>query len=104
MEILTTAAYDKWIRKLKDSQARARINLTLRRCQIEGRLVGDLQPVGDQVFEMRFHFGPGYRIYYPQHQRTVVVLLAGGDKTNQAADISKAKALAAHLREDKSWQ
>ena len=53
---------------------------------------------------MRFHFGPGYRIYYLQHQRTVVVLLAGGDKTNQAADISKAKALAAHLREDKSWQ
>jgi putative addiction module killer protein len=104
VEILTTETYDKWIRKLKDSQARARINLTLRRCQMEGRLVGDLQPVGDQVFEMRFHFGPGYRIYYLQHQRTVVVLLAGGDKTNQAADISKAKVLAARIREDKSWQ
>lgn len=64
MEVLTTDVYEKWIRKLRDVQARARINLALRRCQLEGRLVGDLHPVGDHVFEMRFHFGPVHRVYY----------------------------------------
>lgn len=104
MEILTTEAYDKWIRKLKDTRARARINLAWRRCQLEGRLVGDLQPVGEQVFEMRFHFGPGYRVYYLQHHETVVLLLVGGDKSTQPQNISKAKELAAQIREEQSWQ
>lgn len=62
MEILTTDAYDKWFRKLKDTQAKARINIALRRCQLQGEMVGDLKPVGNQVHEMRFHFGPGYRV------------------------------------------
>ncbi|WP_420176022.1 type II toxin-antitoxin system RelE/ParE family toxin [Luteococcus sp. OSA5] len=64
MEILTTDAYEKWFRRLKDTQAKARINIALRRCQLQGEMVGDLKPVGDQVHEMRFHFGPGYRVYY----------------------------------------
>ncbi|WP_116116007.1 type II toxin-antitoxin system RelE/ParE family toxin [Austwickia chelonae] len=104
MKILTTGDYDKWFRKLKDVQAKARINLALRRCQLEDRLVGDLQPVGEQVFEMRFHFGPGYRVYYSQHEQTVVLLLIGGDKSTQPHDIAKAKELAAQIREDQSWQ
>lgn len=103
MEILTTDVYDKWFRKLKDAQARARINLALRRCQVEGRVVGDLKPVGGQVHEMRFHFGPGYRVYYLQHHQNVVLLLIGGDKSSQAADISKAKNLAAQIREEQQW-
>ncbi|MEL4505721.1 type II toxin-antitoxin system RelE/ParE family toxin [Luteococcus sp. H138] len=103
MEILTTETYEKWFRKLKDRQARARISLALRRCQLEDRLVGDVKSVGDQIYEMRFHFGPGYRLYYLLQERTVVVLLVGGDKASQDADIAKAKALAADLRKEKQW-
>lgn len=103
VEILTTDVYDTWFRKLKDTQARARINVTLRRCQLEGRLVADVKPVGDQVHEMRFHFGPGYRVYYLHHGETVVMLLIGGDKSTQATDIAKAKRLAAQIREEQQW-
>ena len=103
MEIRTTDAYDTWFRKLKDARARARINVTLRRCQLEGRLVADVKPVGGQVHEMRFHFGPGYRVYYLRHGETVVLLLIGGDKSTQAADITKAKSLAAQIREEQQW-
>ena len=99
-EIFTTDTYDKWFRKLKDTQARARISITLRRCQLQGEMVGDLKPVGDQVLEMRFHFGPGYRVYYTHKGDAIVLLLIGGDKTTQQADIDKAKTLAIHLRKD----
>ncbi len=103
MVIFTTDIYDKRFRRLKTSRARARINLALRRCELEGRLVGDLKPVGDQVYEMRFHFGPGYRVYYLQQGTTVVLLLVGGDKSSQESDIARAKALADELREEQSW-
>lgn len=103
MVIFTTDIYDKRFRRLKDQQARARINPALRRCELEGRLVGDLKPVGDQVYEMRFHFGPGYRVYYLQQGTTVVLLLVGGDKSSQESDIARAKALADELREEQSW-
>lgn len=101
VEIFTTDAYDKWFRKLKDTQARARISIALRRCQLQGEMAGDLKPVGDQVLEMRFHFGPGYRVYYTHQGDAIVLLLIGGDKTTQQADIDKAKILATHLRKDK---
>ena len=48
-------------------------------------------------------FGPGYRVYYLQHHQNVVLLLIGGDKSSQAADISKAKNLAAQIREEQQW-
>lgn len=101
-EILKTTAFDKWFLKLKDRQAKARINISLRRCQLHGYMVGDLKPVGDEVFEMRLHFGPGYRIYYCLWGDAVVLLLIGGDKSSQHDDIRKAKDLAAHTRKDQS--
>lgn len=103
MDILTTEAYDRWFRKIKDRQAKARINLALRRCQLDGRVVGDVKPVGDQVHEMRFHFGPGYRLYFVHRGSTVIILLAGGDKSSQDDDIAKAKRLALQLRKEQQW-
>lgn len=59
--------------------------------------LGDVKPVGDGVFEMREHFGPGWRMYYVQRGALLIVMLGGGDKSTQAADIAKAVKLAATL-------
>jgi putative addiction module killer protein len=58
---------------------------------------GDVRPVGEGVSEMRIDYGPGYRVYYTQHEREVIVLLAGGDKQTQATDIKTALRLARNL-------
>jgi putative addiction module killer protein len=60
---------------------------------------GDVQPVGEGVSELRIHYGPGYRVYFQQRTRTLVVLLAGGDKSTQARDIKTALQLARNLSE-----
>jgi len=72
-----------------------RLVARLRKAQL-GNL-GDIGPVGDGVFEMREHFGPGWRMYYVQRGAVMIVMLGGGDKSSQAADIAKAKQLAAKL-------
>ena len=56
--------------------------------------IGDAQPVGDGVFEMRLHYGPGYRLYFIREGGQIVVLLCGGDKDSQERDIRQAKELA----------
>ena len=61
--------------------------------------LGDLRPVGDGVFEMREHFGPGWRLYYVQRGPVLILMLGGGDKSTQAADIAKAIALASTLED-----
>lgn len=60
---------------------------------------GDVQSVGEGVSELRFHFGPGYRVYFTQLGATVVILLAGGDKSSQPNDIATALSLARNLTE-----
>lgn len=59
--------------------------------------LGDVKPVGGEVFEMREHFGPGWRMYYAKRGEVVVLMLGGGDKSTQAADISRAVKMAATL-------
>ena len=59
---------------------------------------GDVEPVGEGVSELRIFYGPGYRVYYAQRDSVVVILLCGGDKNSQQADIARAKILARHLK------
>lgn len=95
--ILTTETFDAWFSRLKDTQARVRIQARIDRAE-EGNF-GDCQPVGEGVSEMRIHHGPGYRVYLTRRGMEIVVLLAGGDKRNQARDIKTALKLARELKE-----
>lgn len=87
--------FARWLKKLRDRNARLRILKRLRRLS-DGQF-GDCQPVGNGVHELRMFFGPGYRAYFMQRGDTVILLLAGGDKDSQAGDIARAKMLAKEL-------
>lgn len=95
IEVRKTEHYERWINRLRDIQAVARINARIRRLS-EGN-PGDVKPVGEGVSEMRIDYGPGYRVYYVQHGKVRIVLLAGGDKRTQARDIQFALELARNL-------
>lgn len=94
-EIRRTAAFLDWLIGLKDIQGRARIAKRLDRLA-DGNF-GDVKPVGGGVSELRFTFGPGYRVYYVQRGQVVVILLCGGDKQSQQRDIERAIAMAREL-------
>ena len=90
--IKQTATFMTWERKLKDHRAKAII--AARVFRVANGLLGDVEPVGQGVSELRIHYGPGYRVYFMQQGDVLIVLLTGGDKSTQDRDISKAKALA----------
>ncbi len=81
--------FTEWLRSLRDQRTRDRIRKRLERLG-DGNF-GDCRSVGDGVFELRVHFGAGYRIYFSEMDRTIVLLLCGGDKPSQAQDIQRAK-------------
>lgn len=89
--------FSDWLKDLKDGVTRQCLNKRLRKAQL-GNL-GDVAPVGESVFEMREHFGPGWRMYYVQRSETLIVMLGGGDKSSQQADIRRAIALAKSLED-----
>ena len=95
LEIRKTETYAQWIDSLRDLQARARIQVRIERLAAGNS--GDVRAVGEGVSELRIDYGPGYRVYFTKSGREVVILLAGGDKTTQAADIKIALRLARNL-------
>lgn len=88
LAVFQSATYQKWFRKLRNSQAQARIDARIRRLSMGN--AGDAKAVGDGVSELRINYGPGYRVYFTQRRLRVVVLLCGGDKRTQAGDIERA--------------
>ena len=95
IEIRKTEAFERWFTGLRDRRAVARIKSRIDRLQLG--LFGDVKPVREGVSEMRIDYGPGYRVYYTMRGRTLIILLAGGDKRSQAADIKTALRLARNL-------
>ena len=86
-----------WLTGIRDAGTRLRL---AKRLDKAGRgLLGDVKPVGKGVYEMREDFGPGWRMYYVQRGATLIVMLGGGDKSTQKADINKAISLAATLED-----
>ncbi len=99
IEVRKTEAYSKWFVGLKDTKAKAIILVPIERL-IAGNF-GDFKSIGEGLYELRFDFGPGYRIYFLKHGVNLVILMAGGDKRTQADDIKKAQEMARILKETK---
>jgi len=87
-----TEVFDKWLRKLKDQRAKAKILFRIQRIE-EGGNFGDCEPVGQGISELRIHYAKGYRVYLKEYKGTIVLLLNGGSKSSQKKDILKAKEL-----------
>ena len=85
------------MRSIRDGLTKRRLATRLRKAQM-GNL-GDVKQVGKGVFEMREHFGPGWRMYFVRRGRALIVMLGGGDKATQAADIARAVKMAANMEE-----
>lgn len=91
-EVRQTEEFEAWLDGLRDQIARKQI--AKRIVRIQSGLLGDTKPVGEGVSELRVHHGPGYRLYYVQRERVMIILLCGGDKGSQARDIARAKEMA----------
>ncbi|MDA8377322.1 MAG: type II toxin-antitoxin system RelE/ParE family toxin [Planctomycetia bacterium] len=95
LEIRQTEQYAQWFSGLRDRQAKARINVRIRRLSLGNP--GDARSVGHGVSELRIDYGPGYRVYFTRRGERIVMLLAGGDKSTQGRDIKTAIELAHNL-------
>lgn len=95
VEIRKTETFAKWLDGLDDIRARARILVRIER--LAAGNPGDVKPVGEGVSELRIDYGPGYRVYYKKQGRSVVILLAGGDKRTQSRNIKTALRMARNL-------
>jgi putative addiction module killer protein len=96
--IRKTDIFKKWMKKLRDAIAKAHINRRIDR--LERGNPGNVEPIGDGCSEMRIDYGPGYRVYYKDTGREIIIILCGGDKSTQQSDISKAKRLAREEEEE----
>ncbi|WP_262708843.1 type II toxin-antitoxin system RelE/ParE family toxin [Pedobacter changchengzhani] len=85
-----TIEFDKWLRKLNDLKAKAKILFSIQKLENDEHF-GDCKPVGDGIREMRIDFSKGYRVYFKEKDGKIIILLLGGDKSNQETDIKKSK-------------
>jgi putative addiction module killer protein len=93
--IRQTGTFFRWLDGLADVRARARVQVRIER--LAGGNAGDVKPVGEGVSELRIDYGPGYRVYFTKHGDELIILLAGGSKRSQSADIRTALRLARNL-------
>lgn len=96
VDVVTSSTFDRWLRKLKDRRAAARVLVRVQR--LAAGNPGDVKPVGGGISELRIDYGPGYRVYYLHEGDRLVLLLCGGDKSSQSADIANAHEIARQWR------
>jgi len=85
-----TAEFDKWLRKLKDLRAKAKILFRLQKIEDDEHF-GECEPVGNGIRELKINYAKGYRVYFKESEGKILLLLIGGDKSTQQRDIEKAK-------------
>jgi len=90
LSIKKTKEFDRWLRKLKDLRAKAKILFRIQKIESDGHF-GDCKPVGEGISEMRINYAKGYRVYFKEKDEKIILLLIGGDKSTQQKDIAKAK-------------
>ncbi|HTO27188.1 MAG TPA: type II toxin-antitoxin system RelE/ParE family toxin [Devosia sp.] len=95
IEVRQTAVFASWLEELRDTNARARILVRIRRLELGNP--GDVKPVGESVSELRIPYGPGYRVYFAGQGQEIIILLCGGDKSSQRRDIAMARQMAKEL-------
>ena len=95
-EIIKSYTFDSWLRSLRDRQAKARIEVRIRRLSLDNP--GQYRVLKNGINELKIDYGPGYRVYYTFRNQTLVLLLCGGDKSTQDQDIKTA------LRILKQWE
>lgn len=98
VEVVKSATFDRWVRKLKDRRAAARVLVRIDR--LAAGNPGDVRPVGGGISELRIDHGPGYRVYYLQDGPRLILLLCGGDKSSQDRDTEQAHRIAEKWRND----
>lgn len=92
-----TVEFDKWLRKLNDLKAKAKILFRIQRIESD-EYFGDCKPLGDGVREIKINYAKGYRIYFHEKDGKIILLLIGGDKSNQRKDIEKAKKILSKIK------
>ena len=92
-----TVEFDKWLRKLKDLRAKAKILFRIQKLESDGHF-GDCKPVGEGVRELKINYAKGYRVYFNEKDGKIIILLIGGDKSTQQKDIEKAKEIFKKLK------
>jgi len=92
-----TSEFDKWLRKLKDLRAKAKVLIRIQKLEQDEHF-GDCEPVGDGIRELKINYAKGYRVYFKEKDGKIIVLLIGGDKSTQQSDIEKAKEICKSLK------
>ncbi|WP_436414888.1 type II toxin-antitoxin system RelE/ParE family toxin [Petrimonas sp.] len=92
-----TTEFDKWLKKLNDLRAKAKILFRLQKLEQDEHF-GDCEPVGDGIRELKINYAKGYRVYFKEVDRKIIILLIGGDKSTQQRDIEKAKSIWRNLK------
>jgi len=92
-----TDEFDKWLRKLKDIRAKAKILFRIQKIENDEHF-GDCEPVGNGIRELKIDYAKGYRIYFKELDGKIIILLVGGDKSTQQQDIEKAKEILKRIK------
>ena len=92
-----TESFDKWLRKLKDLRAKAKILFRIQKIENDEHF-GDCEPVGDGIRELKIDYAKGYRVYFTESDGKIIILLIGGDKSTQQRDIDKSKEILKRIK------
>ena len=96
-KIEKTDDFDKWLRKLKDLRAKAKILFRIQKIENDEHF-GDCEPVGNGIRELKIDYAKGYRVYFKESDGKIIILLIGGDKSTQQRDIEKAKEILKRIK------
>ena len=96
-KIEKTENFDKWLRKLKDLRAKAKILFRIQKIENDEHF-GDCEPVGNGILELKIDYAKGYRVYFKESGGKIIILLIGGDKSTQQRDIEKAKEILKRIK------